>query len=163
MYVLLGITICSQKRREVGEDVGAWAGSIEDTTEGKVRIRTDQEKWDKTREWIRKLNMWLEEGGPLNFKELERMRGFLIYVSRTYTAMTPYLKGLHQTIDSWRPFIREDGWIISRREIDFFRKEGNGHPVEYEGIEAPNTVTPVKRLKKDARALKELTDYDNPL
>ena len=106
--------------------------------------------------------MWLEEDKPLNFKELERMRGFLIYVSRTYTAMTPYLKGLHQTIDSWRPFTREDGWRMSRREIDLFRKEGNGLPVEYEGTEAPATVLPVKRLKADARALKTLCDYDNP-
>ena len=113
----LGLQSAARKRREVGQDVGAWAGSIVDTTEGKVRIRTDQEKWDKTREWIRKLNMGLEEGVPLNFKELERMRGFLIYVSRTYTAMTPYLKGLHQTIDSWRPYTREDGWRMSHREI----------------------------------------------
>ena len=140
----LGLQSAARKRREVGQDVGAWAGSIVDTTEGKVRVRTDQEKWDKTREWIRKLNMWLEKDTPLNFKELERMRGFLIYVSRTYTAMTPYLKGLHQTIDSWRPFTREDGWRMSRREIDLFRKEGNGLPVEYEGTEAPATVSPVK-------------------
>ena len=140
----LGLQSAARKRREVGQDVGAWAGSIVDTTEGKVRIRTDQEKWDKTREWIRKLNMGLEEGVPLNFKELERMRGFLIYVSRTYTAMTPYLKGLHQTIDSWRPYTREDGWRMSHREIDLFRKEGDGQPVEYERTEPPTTVIPVK-------------------
>ena len=46
----LGLQSAARKRREVGQDVGAWAGSIVDTTEGKVRIRTDQEKWDKTRE-----------------------------------------------------------------------------------------------------------------
>ena len=158
----LGLQSAARKRREVGQDVGAWAGSIVDTTENKVRIRTDQEKWDKTRCWIDKLNKWLEEGEPLNFKELERMRGFLIYVSRTYTAMTPYLKGLHQTIDSWRPFTREDGWKMSRREIDLFRNEGNGHPAEYESTEAPVTVIPAKRLKADARALKELTEFAIP-
>ncbi len=96
----LGLQSAARKRREVGQDVGAWPGSIVDTTGGKVRLRTDQGKWDKTRTWISKLNNWIKDGEPLNFKELERMRGFLIYVSRTYTSMTPYLKGLHQTIDS---------------------------------------------------------------
>ena len=45
----LGLQSAARKRREVGQDVGAWSGSIVDTTEGKVCIRTDQEKWDKTR------------------------------------------------------------------------------------------------------------------
>ena len=89
----------------------------------------------------------------MNFKELERMRGFLIYVSRTYTAMTPYFKGLHQTIDSWRPFTREDGWRMSCREIDLVRKEGNGHPVEYERIEAPTTVTDIKNIENRCRSI----------
>ena len=33
---------------------------------------------------------------------LEIIRGFLIYITRTYVQMKPYLKGLHMTIDSWR-------------------------------------------------------------
>ena len=35
-------------------------------------------------------------------KILEGIRGFLIYVARTFKWMTPYLKGLHLTIDGWR-------------------------------------------------------------
>ena len=35
-------------------------------------------------------------------KRLECIRGFLIYVARTFKWMTPYLKGLHLTIDGWR-------------------------------------------------------------
>ena len=35
-------------------------------------------------------------------KRLECIRGFLIYVARTLKGMTPYLKGLHRTIDGWR-------------------------------------------------------------
>ena len=35
-------------------------------------------------------------------KILECIRGFLIYVARTFKWMTPYLKGLHMTIDVWR-------------------------------------------------------------
>ena len=47
-------------------------------------------------------------------------------------------------------------------EIELSRTEGNGYPVEYEEIEAPITVTPIKILKTDARALKEISHYDNP-
>ena len=47
-----------------------------DTAEGKVRLRIDQEKWEKTKVWVNKLCMWLEEKKPLDFKELEIMRGF---------------------------------------------------------------------------------------
>ena len=35
-------------------------------------------------------------------KRLECIRGFLIYVTRTYKWMMPYLKGLHLTFDGWR-------------------------------------------------------------
>ena len=48
--------------------MGAWSGSIVDSTNGMVRISTDEEKWDKTKAWIVKLNLWLEEKKPLNFK-----------------------------------------------------------------------------------------------
>jgi hypothetical protein len=41
--------------------------------------------------------------GSLDFKSLESKRGFLIYVTRTYPSMVPYLKGMHLTLDSWRP------------------------------------------------------------
>ena len=35
---------------------------------------------------------------------MESIRGLLVYVSKTYKDMIPYLKGLHLTLDSWRPF-----------------------------------------------------------
>ena len=82
----------------MGQDIGAWLGSIVDTTEGKVRLRTDQEKWERIKVWVNKLCMWLEEKKSLDFKELEMVRDFLIYVSRIYTEIIPYLKGLHQKI-----------------------------------------------------------------
>ena len=53
----LGLQSTARKRREVGRDVGAWSGSIVDTTEGKVRLRTDQEKWERIKVWVNKLCM----------------------------------------------------------------------------------------------------------
>ena len=85
----------------------------------------------------------------------------MIYVSRTYTPITPYLKCLHQTIDSWRPYRREDGWRMSSREIDLIR-DGNGQCQEYETLETPITVLQAKILAGDVKALKELTNYTEP-
>ena len=73
---------------------------------------TTQEKWEKTQLCIRWIaeNMMNEAG--LNLKTLKSYRGFLVYVARTYPSMVPYLKGIHATIDSWRPGRDCDGWKI---------------------------------------------------
>ena len=60
------------------------------------------------------MNYILEElfigGGWLNHKQLERDRGFLVYLSRAYRNMYPYLKRVRQNLDSWRSRRNEDGW-----------------------------------------------------
>jgi hypothetical protein len=48
--------------------------------------------------------------GQLPHKEAELYRGFLVYMSRTYPAMVPYLKGIHLTIDSWQTNGDKEGW-----------------------------------------------------
>ena len=35
---------------------------------------------------------------------MESIRGFLVYVNKTYQEMKMYLKILNLTLDSWRPF-----------------------------------------------------------
>jgi hypothetical protein len=45
----------------------------------------------------------LQEDSPNHsHKELLANRGFLVYVTRTYPAMVPYLKGFHLTIEMWQ-------------------------------------------------------------
>ena len=51
----------------------------------------------------------------VHHKQLEQIRGFLIYVTRTYRWVNPYLKGIHQTLDSWRPGVGRDGWKVPRK------------------------------------------------
>jgi hypothetical protein len=41
---------------------------------------------------------------------LESVRGSLVYLQRTYPAITPYVKGFHLTIDAWRPGRHNEGW-----------------------------------------------------
>jgi hypothetical protein len=58
---------------------------------------------------------WLALAVPdakLSHKELLSNRGFLVYVTQTYPAMVPYLKGFHLTIKMWRGGRDADGWML---------------------------------------------------
>jgi len=57
-------------------------------------------KWLISKEIILRIIKELGEDDGLDFKELEKDCGYLVYISRTYRAMVPYLKGIHQTLDS---------------------------------------------------------------
>lgn len=48
----------------------------------------------------------------VDHKELLSDRGFLVYLTRNYPAMVPYLKGFHLTIEMWRGDRDEDGWPL---------------------------------------------------
>ncbi len=45
-------------------------------------------------------------------KELLLDGGFLVYVTRTYPAMIPYLKGFHLIIKMWRGGRDSEGWKL---------------------------------------------------
>ena len=41
-----------------------------------------------------------------------------MYVVRTYPWINPYMKGLHLTIDSWRPLRGLDGFKLRGKELE---------------------------------------------
>jgi hypothetical protein len=106
----LGLQDAARKRREPSLTPGAWAGSIVNTSDGYVSVAVSQERWDKAKSILLWIQSQLQEGGSIAFKPLESHRGFLIYLVRTYPAINPYLKGIHLTLDSWRPWRKDDGW-----------------------------------------------------
>ena len=53
---------------------------------------------------------WEDTERQVNRERLEAIHGFLNYVVRTYPWMNPYNKGLHLTIDGWRPGPVAGGW-----------------------------------------------------
>jgi hypothetical protein len=95
----LGIKDALRKARPCSQQPGAWAGGIVHILAGLgVCVLTSMEKWNKMKEW------WIQmsEGDPkLLHKELLSDRGFLIYLTRMYPAMVPYLKGFHLAIKMW--------------------------------------------------------------
>ena len=150
----LGMQDAARKRREPSNSPGAWAGTIIRTEGEKVEKLVSQERWDKTREKIRWMHSHLverEEHGSLDmwipFKMLESIREFLVYVSRTYTEMVPYLKGIHLTLDSWRGGRARSGW-----KIDVDEQTGVGEADDEEGCSLTNAVDE-RIMPKELRVL----------
>jgi hypothetical protein len=158
----LGIQDAPRKRRAPSRTPGAWAGSnVVISTEG-IAVTVSQERWDKTKGIISKWASRLEGKDDLNRKELESDVGFLIYVTRSYPAMKPYLKGFHLTLHGWRPGRDEFGWKNLLAQDD---PDPDYFDVDYAPTSdstEPVLVRPVPRLLQDVRALDTLTSSTTP-
>jgi hypothetical protein len=178
MCCWLGLQDAARKRREPSQSPGAWAGATVCTDWNNAYKSVTDDQWMKTKKRIR----WLAfQAGLtaaaadldklLDLKELGLERreapegcmlhktagsywGFLVYVSRTYHAMVPYLKGIHLSLDRWRENRNEDGWRIANvYEVK----------LEYEGRKKPPKWTPmVPRFKNNMMALMHMTDAALP-
>ena len=148
----------ARKRRPPSKTPGAWAGVVVGTDEnGDVYKTVSQERWDKTRAHINTLKGWAATGGKINRKELERVRGFLVYVSLTFDTMVPYLKGIHLTLETWRSDRDAEGWRLPEKDR---RKQKVSEVSNQEA--PPKEVSPAPRFASDVAALSELTKDEIP-
>jgi len=162
MINYLGLQDAARKRREPSLTPGAWAGSIVNTSDGYVSVAVSQERWDKAKSILLWIQGQLQEGGSIAFKPLESHRGFLIYLVRTYPAINPYLKGIHLTLDSWRPWRKDDGWRMTLAEIHTALQDDPDFASMGTGEKAPNVVIGVSRLHDDLQALLALFSPTTP-
>jgi hypothetical protein len=133
----LGMQDAPRKRRFPARFPGAWAGTMAFTPDDAGVFATiSPKKWDKTRAILDDLWDGLENRcGRFLHADVLGDRGFLVYVVRS---MRPYLKGLHLTMDGWRPGRDDKGW----KDAELFRK----FPMdvsEIEGSTAPDFVVAV--------------------
>jgi hypothetical protein len=152
----LGVQDAPRKRRFGKQKGGAWAGSIVETDGRGVYVTVSQEKWDKTKRYIGDIVEELTRTKMLGHKDLERKRGFLIYVTRTYPAMVPSLKGIHQTLETWRPNRESSGWkrkASPGRNLLDAEAHASGPP--------KFVVEAAPRLAGDLEALQRLTSSTN--
>ena len=192
ILTFLGIQDAFRKRTEPLTRPGPWAGTVT-ITKGGVFATVSALKWAKTQSVVLEMLHMLEYNKQaMPRKRLEQIRGFLIYVGRTYRWMNPYLKGIHLTIDGWRLDRDEDGYRIKKHpnDEDWYRikkhlnlqdevklKEadkafGNGGGGDLDGYERgsseevneepPEMVKAARRLKVDLAALAELTAGEEP-
>jgi hypothetical protein len=121
----LGIQDAPRKRRDSSKAPGAWAGAMVRTDGNGAHVLVSQEKWDQTKAQLSEIKSMMRRN-PANLcrKRLEEIRGFLVYVTRTYIGMSPYLIGLHMTIDSWRSGRDSEGWRTNEEAIVTYGEEG---------------------------------------
>ncbi|CAJ1926900.1 unnamed protein product [Cylindrotheca closterium] len=130
-------------------------GRVTSSNKLELSVFVSQEKWDKTKLQVKEIAEELSgsTSGSLKHKALERKRGFLFYVTRTYPTMVPYLKGIHLTLDAWRPGRDDEGW----KSIGY-----KGEAPTPSSQDAPEYVKGVPRLKDDLAALSALTASESP-
>jgi hypothetical protein len=118
----LDIQDAPRKRREVSRAPGPWARSMvytDDSAAG-VRILVSRKKWAKAKRLLETLHELVLGSEWIDHKVLERIRGFLVYVDRTYKPLMPFLMGLHMSIDGWRP-VRDEVWRLRHVEVEASR------------------------------------------
>jgi len=99
----------------------------------------------------------LVRDATFNHKDLEQKRGFLVYITRTYPSLTPFLKGIHLTLDSWRAGRDSEGWRIQAQVAARF--EVDPPP---QATAPPTVVTAVPRLAQDLSSLLSLMSSEEP-
>lgn len=180
----MGVQDAARKRTCPSLTPGPWAGTVCLTDNGEVVGTVSLKKWRKTQDLVTELKGLVEEAGHLGVVSRQRLleiRGYLIYVVRTYPWLNPYLKGLHNVIDGYGDDRDEEGWKLSgpklrerrasrgfranradddvmaaRRdcEADLGRSGENPRPAR---PEPPEEVVVKGRIFEDVKALARLT------
>lgn len=159
----LGIQDAPRKRRDPSQTPGPWAGSIVHSEGNSITVCISQERWAKAKMILSWITESCESGDSIEFKMLESYRCYLIYIGRTYPAIVPYLKGIHLTLDSWRPWRAEDSWKMSMSEIRM-ALQTQGHETSCFNLSSkpPPKVKIASRLHDDIKALNSLFLAESP-
>jgi hypothetical protein len=158
----LGIQDAARKRRDSSRAPGAWAGAVLRTDGDGVHVLVSQEKWIRTKAQLLEIREMLDKDSEkMSRKRLEEIRGFLVYVTRTYVGMAPYLIGLHMTIDSWRAGRDAEGWRTHDEILVRIGEDEEWMDATPES-EQPALVKAVPRLRDDVDALTILCRADQP-
>ena len=160
----LGLQDAYRKRTEALTSQGAWAGGISLTeaewvseggeTRRGVAITVTQAKWDKASSLVSEIAEMMEENAAgMPRHRLEQIRGFLIYVARTYRWLNPYLKGLHLSIDGWRSDRDEEGYRRKVGKADWRDNKGKDEEEEEDEDREPGSFrmdeSAMKQAEKD--------------
>ena len=155
----LGIQDAPQKCRAPSRSPGPWAGTMAIVSNDDIRVTVSIEKWQKAQRIVKRLHDELDAStdNRLDRKKLEPDRGFLVHLCMAYSMLVPYMKGLHLTVDSWRPDPDDDGWKdpSSSTWID---ASAPATPDQ----NPPTRVQAVPRLRRDLFALSTLMGSDKP-
>ncbi|KAL7556743.1 hypothetical protein ACA910_008080 [Epithemia clementina (nom. ined.)] len=123
------------------------------------------ERWSKVKAPVDCLLKWADQK-YIDRKLLEKVQGFRVYVTLTYGAMVPYLKGLHLTLENWQPDRDDEGWGMTPNEFATYLRENKPEWLdvdkEHPQKSPPAKVSPVPRFKNDVMSLAALTSASKP-
>lgn len=149
VFSYLGLQIALRKSRPPSQHPGPWAGTIAFSCPAGVGVTCPADKWAKAKRLLQDLREELEGTSLLHRKPLESMRGFFVHLMRTFPVITPYLKGIHLTLDGWREHRDEEMWKIPKQAWEDLSSEGQTG-------DAPDLVSPAPRLQDDLDCLLQL-------
>jgi hypothetical protein len=137
---------------------GAWTGSIVESRNDQVIVKSTEENWLRARTYILGMQDTIVANQVFHFKTLEQHQGFLVYIARAFPSLVPYLKGIHLTLDSWREGRDREGWKSFGQVMLHLEGaiEGQVYPTD-----PPEFVTAVPRLASDVEGL--LTLFNSPV
>jgi hypothetical protein len=160
----LGMQFAAQKTRPPNLNPGSWAGSIVLADEAGVGVCCTKEKWDKAKGLIINLLESVRTRSQLDQKQLETIRGLMVHIQQMYPAITPYLKGMHLAIDSWRPGKYAEGWKCPNPSPQGFWDDtiNSWMNLDHEQVTTPSLVTAVPRLETDLVCLSQLLSAPHP-
>ncbi len=172
-FQYLGIQDAPWKRHPPLQQPGAWAGGLLHVTPMEITKLVTREKWKKGQVIIQEIHSNFLSAGTFDHKKLERHRGFLVHLSMTFTSITPFLKGIHLTLDLWRERRGSDGWKLSDKEWremllhDMETHEGTDEGdwvsvLENKADSPPKQVKAVPCLEGDLSALTEIFKQEQP-
>ena len=80
---------------------------------GTVMCISDPRQVGKTHSIITEIHsVDLEGSEGVNISRFDSIRGFLVYVTRTYRYINTYLKGIHLILGNWRPYRDDKIWLM---------------------------------------------------
>ena len=98
------------------QDPEPWFGAKASTTEVVVFRSVADERWMKMKRILTKVEGTLLESkgsqqvARFPFGQFRQDTGFLVHMTGTYAAMTPYLKGFFLTLYGWQAGRDIEGW-----------------------------------------------------
>ena len=104
----------------------------------------------------------------LNFKYLERVRGFLCHLAMTYPTLFPYLNCFHLTLCAHLPGRDKEGWKRTDLEqigqFELLQEKGIIDVLDHETVSSTNPaeVEPVLRIFWCLKALGNFFKRDSP-
>jgi hypothetical protein len=138
----LGIQDAPRKMRYVSRAPVPWAGSMvytDDSVAG-VRILVSIKKWANAKRILAMLRQLVLASEWVDQKVLKRIRGFLVYMARTYKKLTPFPMGLHMSIYGSRPGRDDESWRLRQDEVEASRdpdEEGDDEGLNHLGTTLP--------------------------